>query len=129
MANIDKTKNESTVGTESGDILEHVASESRPVKVKFVYKFVNFSLAAYALSWFFEGWREINKDLTAGNAAILVAGTLATLFFLAVHFYWIYFEEKSKGTLRKRVELFEKIHLATQSKRQAKVVVTDKGEN
>lgn len=129
MTNIDKTKNVSTTGTECGVVSEQAASESTPTKVKFVYKFVNFSLAAYSLSWFFEGWREINKDLSVGNAAILVAGTVATLFFLAVHFYWIYFEEKSKGTLKKRVELFEKIYLATQSKRQTKVVITDKGES
>lgn len=126
MANHD-TKNVPTVGTECGDAVEPAVSG--PVKVKFVYKFVNFCLAAYSLSWFFEGWREINKELSPNNAAILSAGTLATLFFLAVHFYWIYFEEKSKGTLKKRVELFEKIHLATQTKRQAKVVVTEKGEN
>ena len=129
MANHDKTKNAPMIGTECGDIAAQVASPSGPIKVKFAYKFVNFCLAAYALSWFFEGWREINKELTVGNAAILVAGTVATIFFLAVHFYWIYFEEKSKGTLKKRVELFEKINLATQSKRQEKVVITDKGES
>jgi hypothetical protein len=129
MVNHDKTKNVSTVGTEYGDTAEQVASVIGPAKVKFVYKLANFSCAVLALSWFFEGWRKINEAPSIGHAAILVAGTVFTLIFLGVHAYWVYFEEKSKGTLKKRVELFEKIYQATQAKRGAEVAVTDKGEN
>jgi uncharacterized membrane protein YozB (DUF420 family) len=129
MANHDKTKNVSAVGTEFGDTMEQVASVKGPVKVKFVYKFINFSCAVIALSWFFEGWRKINEDPTIVHAAILIGGTVFTMVFLGVHAYWVYFEEKSKGTLKKRVELFEKIYLATHAKRGAEIVVTEKGEN
>lgn len=117
-------------GTENGGTTDHVASVAIPhTKVKFVYKLINFTCAAYALSWFFEGWREINKDLSVANAAILIAGTVFTLLFLGVHAYWVYFEEKAKGTLKKRIELFEKINLALKQKRESEVVVTEKGEN
>ncbi len=87
-------------------------------KVKFSYKLANFVAAVIALSWFFEGYRKISESPTVSHIMILVAGTLLTILFLGVHSYWIYIEEKSKGTLMKRIALFEKI--LAKSKKQEK---------
>jgi len=87
-------------------------------KVKFSYKLANFVAAVIALSWFFEGYRKISESPTVPHIMILVAGTLFTIFFLVVHSFWIYVEEKSKGTLIKRIGLFEKI--LANSKKQEK---------
>jgi len=126
MTNKD-TMQASAGGTEHGGTAEHASVPHQ--KVKFIYKLINFSCAAYALSLFFEGWREIGKDLSVANAVTLVAGTVFTLLFLGVHAYWVYFEEKAKGTLKKRIQLFEKINLALRPKSGNKVVVTEKGES
>jgi hypothetical protein len=126
MASTEKA-NGSAYDTEHGGIIDH-APVVPHTKVKFIYKLINFSFAAYALSWFFEGWREIGKDFSVANAAILAGGTVFTLLFLGVHAYWVYFEEKAKGTLKKRIGLFEKINLAL-SKRKSEVVVTEKRES
>lgn len=126
--------NRSNCGTEHGGTCDHVVATTAAgaavevVKVKFIFKLINFTCAVIALSWFFEGWRQINESLTFAHAAILAAGTVFTLLFLGVHAYWVYFEEKQKGTLKKRVEWFEKIHIALE-KRQSEMVVTDKGES
>lgn len=126
MTNKD-TMQASAGGTEHGGTAEHAPVPYQ--KVKFIYKLINFSCAAYSLSLFFEGWREFPKDTRLANGALLVAGTLLTLLFLGVHAYWVYFEEKAKGTLKKRIQLFEKINLALQPKTGDKVVVTEKGES
>lgn len=69
-----------------------------------------FIASVITLSWFFAGWRQINESGQIGDWAVLVGGTVCTLLLLGVQAYWIYFEEKEKGKLIKRVELFEKIH-------------------
>ena len=96
-------------GGKECELHSHDAAPPRVVKVKFAYKLAVFTCAVIALSWFFEGWRQVNHALTAGSVGILVLGTVTTLLFVGVHAYWIYFEEKSKGTLRKRIALFEGI--------------------
>jgi len=123
--------NGSIRGTEHGGTADHAQATvaAMPiVKVKFAYKLINFTCAVIALSWFFEGWRKINESLTVGHGFILLAGVVLTALFLGVHGYWVYFEEKQKGTLKKRVEWFEKIHNALE-KRASEVVVTEKGES
>ncbi len=86
-------------------------------KVKFAFKLLNFICAVIALSWFFEGWRQVTTRPTVEHVLLLAGGTLLTLFFLGIHSYWAYVEEKCKGTLRKRIALFEKIYSATFAKR------------
>ncbi len=113
-------------GTDHGVTTVTVATVGKsPAKVKFVYKLINFSCAVVALSWFFEGWRKINESPTLPHFGILLAGSLLTLVFLGVHGYWVYVEEKLKGNLKKRVDLFERIY-ALQCNR---VDVTEKGDN
>lgn len=88
-------------------------------KVKFSYKLANFVAAVIALSWFFEGTRKIQEAATMPHILLLLAGTLFTLFFLAIHSFWIYIEEKSKGTLVKRIALFEKILTMTEKQEKS----------
>lgn len=78
-------------------------------KVKFGYKLATFAGAVLGLSWFFEGWRAMQESFTLEHFGILLFGTLVTVFFVGVHAYWIYLEEKAKGTLKKHIGLFEKI--------------------
>ncbi|MBX9667522.1 MAG: hypothetical protein K2X93_07885 [Candidatus Obscuribacterales bacterium] len=115
-----------TCATDHGVTTVTVANVAKvPAKVKFVYKLINFSLAVIALSWFFEGWRKINECPSFAHFGILLAGTIFTLVFLGVHGYWVYVEEKLKGTLKKRVELFERIYVSQCNR----VGVTKKGDN
>ncbi|MCA9814066.1 MAG: hypothetical protein KC652_03050 [Cyanobacteria bacterium HKST-UBA01] len=78
-------------------------------KVKFAYKLATFAGAVLGLSWFFEGWRAMQDSFTLEHFGILLFGTLVTVFFVGVHAYWIYLEEKAKGTLKKHIGLFERI--------------------
>ncbi len=88
-------------------------------KVKLSYKLTNFVACVIALSWFFEGTRKIQESASVPHILILVAGTLFTLIFLGVHSFWIYVEEKSKGTLKKRIALFEKILAKSEKQKQS----------
>ena len=79
-------------------------------KVKLVYKLTVFTASVITLSWFFEGTRQINDGLNVSSIGHLVVGTLGTVLMIGIYSYWIYIEEKAKGTLRKRIGLFEKIY-------------------
>lgn len=68
-----------------------------------------FAASVLSLSWFFAGWRQVNEHGGLGDWGVLAGGTAATLLLLTVQGYWIYAEEKVKGRLTKRVDLFEKI--------------------
>lgn len=59
---------------------------------------------------FFAGWREINTEFGTTACVTLASGTLMTLFLVALQSYWIYFEEKNKGTLQRKIPLFDAIH-------------------
>jgi hypothetical protein len=83
---------------------------SAPVKVRFSIKAVVFILAIFSLSWVFESFRQIHQGATLSRMAFLLFSILMTTLWLSIHSYWIYIEEKSKGTLRRRIELFERIY-------------------
>lgn len=68
-----------------------------------------FIASVITLSWFFAGWRQVNESGQIADWAVLAGGTLSTLALVTVQAYWIYFEEKEKGKLTKRVEIFEKV--------------------
>jgi hypothetical protein len=78
-------------------------------KVAFAPKAIAFILTTVALSWFFEGWREVAKEVTLPHCLVLFAGVAFTALLLGVQGYWIYVEEKLKGALKKRIGLFETI--------------------
>jgi hypothetical protein len=71
-----------------------------------------FALSVWTLSLFFAGWRMVNTE--GGVAAIftLAGGTILTLALLMLQGYWIYFEELNKGTLHRRIRLFDAVHRA-----------------
>ena len=97
--------------TRSGEVAVSGAALQQPVfKISFRNKALAFIGTTVALSWFFEGWREINSNLTPAHVFVIVAGTALTLALLAVQGYWIYIEEKLRGTLKKRIGFYENIY-------------------
>ncbi len=114
--NILATGNNQSVNINGG-----AASEAdAPVvyKVGFALKAVAFCAAVVSLSWFFQGWREVNQAPGVASVALLIFGTSLTLLILGVMGYWTYFEEKSKGTLKKKIKLYEDIHSRLQNRKQ-----------
>lgn len=87
-------------------------------KISFALKAVAFCLAVVSLSWFFQGWREVNQAPGIASVALLIFGTSLTLLILGVMGYWTYFEEKSKGTLKKKIKLYEDVHSNLQEQRK-----------
>lgn len=75
-------------------------------------KIAAFVGSVMALSWFFAGCRQGLQRSTPESAVNLAAAGLVLGLLVALQAYWIYFEEKSKGTLRARIMLFEAIHNA-----------------
>ena len=82
--------------------------------VPFALKAVAFVGAVISLSWFFEGWRQINQSPTFAHFGILVLAITSTWICLVLMGYWMYFEEQSRGTLKKRIVIFDRIHDALQ---------------
>jgi len=77
---------------------------STPVKV------AGFVGAVITLSWFFQGCRDCAESVTFPHVFTMFAGITLTLVLLMVQGYWVYIEEKLKGTLRKRIGLYERIY-------------------
>lgn len=69
-----------------------------------------FIASVMTLSWFFAGYRQVQEAGQLPDWLLLIAGTLSTVMLLGIQGYWVYFEEKQKGTLKKRIALFETIH-------------------
>ncbi|MBI4533881.1 MAG: hypothetical protein HY711_08020 [Candidatus Melainabacteria bacterium] len=85
------------------------------MKVRNAYKIAAFGCSVVALSWCFAGYRGVTASFTEANWILLVGGIVLTLMLVGVQAYWIYFEEKSKGKLRKRIHVFEQIYAAIKS--------------
>jgi hypothetical protein len=69
-----------------------------------------FALSVWTLSLFFAGWRMVNTEGSIAGFLTLAGGTILTLGLLVLQGYWIYFEELNKGSLRRRIRLFEWLH-------------------
>ena len=80
------------------------------LKIRFLPKAIVFVGAVLTLSWFFEGWRRINTEPGIMGYVILVGGTVGTAFLLTLSAYRIYIEEKSRGALKRKIKLFDKIY-------------------
>lgn len=91
------------------------------MSVHWSLKWSIFAASVVSLSWFFAGWRQVNQAGGISDWALLVGGTASTICLLGLQGYWIYFEEKNKGRLTKRIALFEKIHEKLEAKRTLKV--------
>ena len=76
-------------------------------------------LSILALSLVFEGWRQVKDSMTAWHLAILISGTVSTIFLLWLQAFWIYVEEKSKGTLKKKIVHFDRLQEYLQKRKGA----------
>lgn len=83
------------------------SAKAGSLKVKFQAKAIALILSVVSLSWVFEGFRQIKAGGNVGNFAILISALLATTFLLWIQAFWIYVEEKSKGTLKRKIAIFE----------------------
>lgn len=88
------------------------------LKVKLQYRLAAFSGAVLGLSWFFEGSRQLAEGISFSSVGYLLLGTVATVIFIGILAYWIYVEEKSKGTLKVRFGLFERLYAKHTAKQQ-----------
>ncbi len=88
----------------------------KPTKVRLPIRLLAFTLTVITLSWFFEGWREIQKEPGLVSCSYLFFGTTCTLLLLMLQGYWIYIEEKSTGKLVRKVKLFDKIEAKLSAK-------------
>ena len=76
-----------------------------------------FAASVISLSWFFAGWRQVVEAQTLGHWLLLAGALVLTLLLVGLQGYWIYFEESAKGTLRKRIKIYETIHDALEKRR------------
>ncbi len=88
----------------------------KPTKVRLPIRLAAFALTVITLSWFFEGWREIQNEPGLVACAYLFFGITLTGLLLTVQGYWIYIEEKSTGKLVRKVKLFDKIEAKLSAK-------------
>lgn len=96
--------------TASGSSTAAAANGQSKLKVKLQYRLAAFTGAVIGLSWFFEGSRQLAEGVSLSSLGYLLLGTVATVIFIGILAYWIYVEEKSKGTLKVRFGFFEKLY-------------------
>jgi hypothetical protein len=81
------------------------------MKIHWSIRTIAFIASVFTLSIFFAGWRELTEHgHIAYGAFVLTSGVLLTGLLLALQGYWIYFEEKQKGTLRRHIGWYESLH-------------------
>ena len=85
-------------------------SNGSQARIHWTVKLAAFVASVITLSWFFAGWRQVNADASPVNWALLGGGVVLTVLLVGLQGYWIYFEEKARGRLRKRIRLFELIN-------------------
>ncbi|HEY9755687.1 MAG TPA: hypothetical protein V6C97_11035 [Oculatellaceae cyanobacterium] len=95
------------------------------LKIKFAYKAAAFWASVMTLSWFFEGWRKIHESIGVYSVSILTLGIVCTAALVTLQAFWIYIEEKQKGSLLRRVGLFEKLYEGLVQRQLAR---TERGE-
>jgi hypothetical protein len=100
--NLDKSGVEPVAinGTANGAVLE----------VRFAFKATAFCASVITLSWFFAGWRQIHESIGFSSVSTLLAGIVCTGALISLQAFWIYLEEKQKGSLMRRIGLFEKLY-------------------
>jgi hypothetical protein len=86
-----------------------MSNNNQGLKLKTWVKLAAFVAATFSLSLFFEGWRQIHQNPNLQNILLFAVGIFSTIFLLWLNALWIYLEEKSKGTLAKRVVHFDKL--------------------
>jgi hypothetical protein len=73
-------------------------------------------LSIFAMSLIFEGWRQLKTGLTLEHSLVLLLGIFSTAVLLWIQAFWIYVEEKSKGTLKKKIVHFDRLDEYLQKK-------------
>lgn len=86
------------------------SSSNRRLKIKFVYKFFAFVFSVVALSWFFEGTRQMQAGLSVSAIVYVLAGSLLTVALIGVQAFFIYAEEKSKDNRTRKIRLFDAVY-------------------
>jgi hypothetical protein len=82
---------------------------SKGLKLKFHVKLMAFVAATFSLSLFFEGWRQVHQDPSPMHWSLLLTAVFLTTLLIWLQAFWIYIEEKSKGTLKKRIAHFDRL--------------------
>ncbi len=77
-------------------------------KVKWTIKLAVFAMATVALSWVFEGFRQVNAAPTATGLALLFGGSTLTILFVGVYGFFMYAEERAKGSRLRNIPLFDR---------------------
>lgn len=83
---------------------------NKGLKIKFVYKLFAFAFSVVALSWFFEGTRQIQAGLSLSAIVYILVGSLLTVALIGVQAFFIYAEEKSKDSRTRKIPLFDPIY-------------------
>lgn len=86
------------------------SSSNRRLKIKFVYKFFAFVFSVVALSWFFEGTRQMQAGLSVSAIVYVLAGSLLTVALIGLQAFFIYAEEKSKDNRTRKIRLFDAVY-------------------
>lgn len=86
------------------------SSVNKGLKIKFVYKLFAFAFSVVALSWFFEGTRQIQAGLSLSAIVYILVGSLLTVALIGVQAFFIYAEEKSKDSRTRKIPLFDPIY-------------------
>src|SRR3954463_10100880 len=79
-------------------------------KITLAHKLIAFAASVMTLSWFFAGWRAVNESTALGGWLLLIGATAGTVLLLGLQGYWIYIDEKHKGSLKRRINIYEKIY-------------------
>jgi hypothetical protein len=83
------------------------------MKIHWSIRTIAFIASVFTLSIFFAGWREFaEQGHTVYGVFEMSCGIVLTGLLLMLQGYWIYFDEKKKGTLRRHIRWFEALHNA-----------------
>lgn len=94
-------------------------------KIKFSIKIGMFIMSVLALSGFFEAFRQIQAHFGLYTIGFMVVAILFNIIMLFSQAWLIYYEEKVRGNLKKRVDVFERLINYLESKQ----VLHSEGKN
>ncbi len=109
-ASLNSNLNNPNAKPENGASGAFSSSSNRRLKIKFVYKFFAFVFSVVALSWFFEGTRQMQAGLSVSAIVYVLAGSLLTVALIGLQAFFIYAEEKSKDNRTRKIRLFDAVY-------------------
>ena len=84
-------------------------STNNQIKLKFWVKLSMFIICVFTLSLFFEAVRKIQQDFNTLNMLGLVTVVILNGLVLFAQAFLIYYEEKMRGNLKKKVGVFDSL--------------------